>query len=257
MKQKNQSAKKIVIETVSGVAGAGVGLVLVGPVGALIGGATAPILADVLQRFLSEREKSRVERVAEIANKLIKKQINSGSKPTANAKNKKIAELFEGTLLAAKDEYEYKKIPLLANLFAKAPFTNTPIDNNIQTLILAEQLSYRQLCVISVIGQNQWGNSFRLSTRPLPFSLTGRGSPNEKTQGIYEDVNYLLVLGIIGQVFHKGERPAIASGTHFIAPANLILLYPGRLLFNGMLLEQVNKKCINEVINALKWEPIK
>lgn len=255
MKDYGKFTKEVAIDAGSGVAGAGVGLAAAGPLGALIGGATAPILADVLKRFLSKREKSRVKRVAEIANRLIQKQIDQGSKPTANAKNRRMSELFEGTLLAAKEEYEEKKIPLLANLFARAPFTNTPLDNIVQSLILAEQLSYRQLCVVSVIGRNQWDNSFNFSTKPLPYSLTGRGTPDEKTQGIYEDVNYLLVLGLIGQVFNKGARPAVASGTHFIAPANLTLLYPGLLLFNGMLLDEVDKECTDEIIKALQWEP--
>ena len=257
MKKKDGFIKEIAIDTGSGLVGAGIGLVVAGPPGALIGGATAPILSDVLKRFLSKKEKSRIERVAELANILIQKQINSGSKPTENAKNKKIGELFEGTLLTAKDEYEDKKIPLLANLFARAPFTNTPINNLIQSLILADQLSYRQLGVLSVIGRNQWENCFNLSPKPLPYSTTGRGTPDEKTQGIYEDVNYLLVLGLIGQVFVKGARPAVASGTHFIAPVNLILLYPGMLLFNGMLLDEVEKESTDEIVKALKWEPEK
>lgn len=244
--------KDVAIDTGASVVGAGVGLLILGPPGAFTGAATAPILADVLKRFLSKKEKTRIQKVAEIANKLIQKKINKGAKPTDNAKNPKVGELFEGTLLAAKDSYEEKKIPLFANLFATAPFTNTPINNMVQTLIMAEQLSYRELCIVSVIGWNEWNKLSKLTDKPL-YSIKDRELPDENTQGIYEDINHLLVLGIIGQVFDKKAGVvAVASGSQFIAPANLILLYPGKLLFNGMQLDFVDKKDFTDIVDVLK-----
>lgn len=242
--------KDLAIDSGASVAGAGVGLAVAGPPGALIGAVVTPVLAEVLHRMLSAQEKTRIEKVAALSTKLIQEKLEKGDKPTANAHGEKVKELFEGTLLAAKDSYEEKKLPFIAQLFATAPFTNTPIENIVQSLITAEQLSYRQLCVLSVIGMNQWENALGLATKP--FLSDKAKVADEKIEGIYQDINHLLVLGIIGQILEKGSGPAIASGVGFIAPSELILLYPGRLLFNAMMLDYVDKADSEEIIAVLK-----
>lgn len=245
-----EDIKHVAIDSGTSAVGAGVGVVVAGPPGAVIGAIIPPILSDVLHRMLSKKEKSRVEKVAELATLKIKEKMENGAKPTANARGEKIKELFEGTLLAAKDTYEEKKIPFIAQMFATAPFTNTPIENMVQSLITAEQLSYRQLCVLSVIGKNQWDNALNLGKKP--FLSDKKKRLDEKIEGIYQDINYLLTLGIIGQILEKGAEPAIVSGVGFVAPANLVLLYPGRLLFNSMLLDFIDKKDTEEIIAVLK-----
>lgn len=242
--------RDVVIDSGAGAVGAGVGVVIAGPPGAVIGAVIPPVLSDVLRRMLSKKERSRIEKVAELSTQMIQEKINNGVKPTANAKGEKIKELFEGTLLAAKDTYEEKKIPFIAQLFATAPFTNTPIENMVQSLITAEQLSYRQLCVLSVIGRNQWGNALGLGEKPFLNDKTKR--LDEKIEGIYQDINHLLILGIIGQILEKDAEPAIVSGVGFVAPSNLVLLYPGRLLFNGMMLDYIEKVDTDAIIAVLK-----
>lgn len=250
------TVKDITIDSGASVAGAGVGLVVAGPVGAIIGAVTTPVLTDVLHRMLSRNEKSRIEKVADLAKQQIQEKIKAGVKPTVNAESEKVKDLFEGTLLAAKDAYEEKKIPLLANLFASAPFSQTPINNLVQALISAEQLSYRQLCVLSVIGtENNWGKLSTLADKPLFHGSSSRGLssyPLPETQGIYEDLNNLMVLGIIGQVFSEDAGPAVASGSALISPSKLRLMYPGLLLYDAMQLESIDKKDYQEIVDILK-----
>ncbi len=227
------------------------GLVVAGPLGLVLGAVITPVLTDVLDRFLSKQEKSRIEKIAELAKKQIQESLDKGQIPTGNASEPKIKELFEGTLLAAKDSYEDRKIPLLANLFAAAPFTNTPIDNMVQTLIYAEQLSYRELCVLAIIGKNHWGtNPLGLNKKPL--STQGRKVIDEKTNGAYQDLNHLIVLGIVAQILSKGAGPAIASGVEMTAPANVMVQYQGQLLINGLELDLIDSIELEEIAKILR-----
>jgi len=256
VKKPSEFVKDTSIDTVAGAVGAGVGVAVAGPPGALLGGVTAPILADVLKRFLSKNEKTRIQKAATLAGKIIQEKLDKGIPSTANAHDPKAKELFEGMLLSAKNSYEEKKIPFLANLFATAPFTNTPLKNIVQTLITAEQLSYRELCVIAVIGKCEWDKPSKLSKQSL-YSVKEKSSLlDEKTQGIYEDVNHLLILGVLGQILgqenEKNPLAAMAGGRDLITPASLVLLYPGKLLFNGMQLDDVDKEDFDEIFEVLK-----
>jgi hypothetical protein len=68
-----------------------------------------------------------------------------------------LEELAEGTLLAAKDTYEKKKLPLIATLLANAYFTPSPVANLVDALHTAEMLSYRELCILAVVWpQDPW-----------------------------------------------------------------------------------------------------
>lgn len=226
------------------------GLSVAGPQGLLVSGL---LIAGkrVLSRVLTQREKDRADRVYEMAIKQIVQKIEGGTSPRKDLSRERYIELTEGTLLKAKDSYEEKKLPLIANLLAAAPFTNTPIENMNQTLIYAEQLSYRQLCEIAVVGQNEWENRLKLSNQPLG-QTEGKKKYDELVTGIYAEVNHLLVLGLIGQELSKGAGPAIPSGMFMFAPANLKLLYLGRLLFNGLRLDEVDKRVFEQVVSALK-----
>ena len=158
--------KDLAIKTGSSVIGAGVGAVIAGVPGALIGSILTPIAEDVLNRMLSVKERNRVEKVRQYAESEIKRMIDSGSVPKQELDRRKVSELYEGVLLKAKSTYEEKKLPYIANLFAIAPFTNTPIENINQSLITAEQLSYRQLCLLGILDEAQF-KDLSLSDKPL------------------------------------------------------------------------------------------
>lgn len=204
----------------------------------------------ILSRVLTQKEKDRVDKVYEMAIRQIVQKIESGSSPRKDLNKERYIELTEGTLLKAKDSYEEKKLPLIANLLAAAPFTNTPVENMNQTLIYAEQLSYRQLCEIAVVGQNEWAGELKLSNKPLA-QVENKKRYDELITGIYAEVNHLLVLGLIGQELSKGSGPATPSGMFMFAPASLKLLYPGRLLYNGLRLDEVDMRVFKQVVSAL------
>lgn len=243
--------KELGVDATSGAVGAVAGAVLLGPVGAIVGSLITTGASYVLKRDLAKRERKRVEIVYDLALKKIKEKIDQGAGIRKDLDKEKLKELTEGTLLRAKDSYEEKKLPLIANLLAAAPFTSTPPENLNQSLIYAEQLSYRQLCILEIVYMNEWGEVKDLTDDPL-FKKNGLAQLDEAVEGVYSDINHLLVLGLIGQELSPGAGPAISSGMFMISPARLRLLYPGRLLVNGLLLDQIEKDEIEAIVDVLR-----
>lgn len=246
--KKPKALEVITSKIVAAGSGAIIGTLIGGVPGTIIGAAYGAAMDDISQRMLSPMEKNRLETIQKLAESKFKEQMERGAGLRKDINQINLKELYEGMLLTARESYEERKLPLIANLIATAPFTNTPVENLIQTLITAEQLSYRQLCIIGVIGQNEWENIFKLREEPLQ----GKHYTDEKIMGIYQDLNYLVALGILGQVLAEGAGPAISSGAELIAPVNLVLLYPGKLLFNAMNLDTVDKKDFDEIVKILK-----
>lgn len=254
MKKKT---KKVVVDIVGDLAPS-VGLAVAGAAiggipGAIVGGLSglvAPVLKDVLARSLSIQEKERIELVAKLAQNKIQEQLDKGLKPRKDFDRQKAGELFEGVLLKAKDMYEAKKLPFIANLFARAPFTNTPIENMNQTLIHAEQLSYRQLCVLSIIGLNEWDKKLSLSDKP--FMHEKKKMYEEKAEGIYQDILSMIQLGLIGQITPNTKAVQYINTVGYIVPKELVLFYPGRLLFNGLQLDYIDEADRELIIDSLK-----
>lgn len=246
---KSKVDKELPIKVGSGVAGAVAGMLIAGPIGAAIGAVVSPVVEDVLSRALSIKEKTRIEKVRTFAISEINRLINSGSTPKKDFDFDKASELFEGVLLKAKSTYEEKKLPYIANLFAVAPFTSTPIENINQSLITAEQLSYRQLCLLEIIDRMQFSN-LGLSDKALREEVPKIN--DEKYSGVYQDLIGLNLLGLIGQ---SPKGSPIATFNHyagFIIPSDLFLYYPGRLLCNGMQLAKIPDDEIKPLIEILK-----
>jgi hypothetical protein len=253
MKKKENVVNEVIegtMELGSDAAMALMGLSTAGTKGLLVSGL---LIAGkrILTSALTQKEKDRVDVVYKMAVEQIMERLKNGSIPRKDLNKERYIELTEGTLLKAKDSYQEKKLPLIANLLATAPFTHTPIENMNQTLIYAEQLSYRQLCELAVIGRNEWGNALKLSDEPL-FRKNAKHRINEEVQGVYSEINHLLVIGIIEQELSPGAGPAISSGMYMFSPAKLRLLYPGMLLSSGMRLDEVDKRVFNQIVKVLK-----
>ena len=249
--EDSEAIKDAVISGGTSIVAAGIGMLIGGPIGALYGAGAGPMLNDLLKRVLSQKQVSRIERTMEYASQQIQAKLNEGASPTGNAKDPRAPELIEGVLLAASNAYEEKKIPLIANLMATAPFTNTPIDNLIQALNLGQQLSYRQLCLIAIIGPHDIGGGFGLSGRPLIEDYQSKS--NENTDGLYYDIFWLMNAGVVFQVGGQTntQDPVLQVGA--IVPSRLWLAYPGKLLYHGMHLSTaIPAEDLEPVVEALR-----
>ena len=153
-------------EIASGAVGGALGFLIGGPVGAVVGGAGAPVAAitlrsigqEILERQLGPREKVRVGAAFAIAAADIRQQIKNGeSVRTDGFFDKKqtgrsdAEEVAESVLLKVQREPEEKKIQYMGYLLSSIAF-NPQISVHMahQLVKVAEQLTYRQLCILKL-----------------------------------------------------------------------------------------------------------
>lgn len=130
-------------------------------------GASAPVssaitavLQEVTARFLSLEEKTRMASAIDIATNRISARLISGQIPRADGFFDKVGsrrtpsqELLEATLIKARDAYEERKVRYIGAFYANLIFTDYVSSSTAHLLLKQlEQLSYRQLCLIALIG---------------------------------------------------------------------------------------------------------
>lgn len=153
-------------EIAGGTVGGALGFLAGGPIGAALLGAGGAAAAAVLkhigeeasERLLSPREQVRVGGVLAIAAEEIRQRIEQGetvrrdgffdSKPIGRPDAEEVA---ESILLKSQREPEEKKIPYMAHLLSGVAF-DLEIGPNLahQIIKAAEQLTYRQLCILKL-----------------------------------------------------------------------------------------------------------
>lgn len=248
-KRNSKLAEDALIQSGGALGGVIVGAVIGGPPGAYIGSVVGPVVTSVVKGLIGPKEKERVERVHELA-KLKYIKLSEKSLLRKDISYEKLTTLIEGTLLSARSSYEEKKVPLLANLVAVAPFTNTPIDNLNQTLNQAERMTYRQLCLLAIVERNHWKGELELSSRP--FYQEESKKNHELSEGVYQDLNLMIVDGTLGMTSDDGKSIMMSSGVGYVVPARLIPMYAGRLLINGLDLYSIPDTDLKPLIQVLK-----
>lgn len=157
-------------ESMSGGAGALIGLSVAGAPGALGGAMLAPylelglkeLLSDIGSRTLSVKESKRVGTAAVHALNRICERIIAGDKPREDAffqglqDDRSPAEtVFEGALMVSRLQWEEKKVPWIGNIYANAVFSNFSPEIINRVLILAERMTWQQLKLTAIVGVNQ------------------------------------------------------------------------------------------------------
>jgi hypothetical protein len=269
-KNINDSGKEALSELASlapeiagSAAGALIGLTG-GPIGAIIGGVAGPIMThviqvtvDALQRKLSTREKVRmastiaftVEKIEENINKGLKLRSDSFfySEPNARSAAEEIA---EGIIMIAQKEYEEKKLKYLGYLLANIAF-NPSIDRPSANLLInvAEQLSYRQMCYLSLMMQKEL------------FSLSDGGY--NLYEYIYSEPSYeSLSLVSLGQEIYDLYQKDVFRRDVISEPLDM---YPvmanvsgiGFVLYHLAELNYIETKELEEIISILREYKIK
>jgi hypothetical protein len=176
---EEQAALERVVESGSGLAGAGtgavIGTVIGGPPGALagagVGWAVEELLrvgADVSRRWLSPRAEGRVGAVLRLAADEMSARIMAGETPRDDLRAEvtpgrtQAAELVEATLRTASQSYEERKVPYLAHLLVGIALEPDLSHAHAHQLIAtAEELTYRQLLVLDVLASRTDGDHLR------------------------------------------------------------------------------------------------
>lgn len=153
-------------EIAGGALGGALGFLAAGPAGAAAGGAGGAAAAAVLkhiggevsERVLSPREQVRVGGVLALVAAEVQQRVKQGEhtrtdgffEPNKDGRND-ADEVAESVLLKSQREAEERKLPYMAHLFASIAFDSS-INAQMahQLLKAAEQLTFRQLCLLRI-----------------------------------------------------------------------------------------------------------
>ena len=243
-----------------GVTGTALSLLTKEPIALLaasgIGAHLPNIINDFAERFLSQREQIKVGALEAFT--IYKIQQNLELDKSVNQKfieedqhQLSIFDLYEGTLIKAKNEFEEKKIELISSVFANSIFTNdlNPHDAN-HILNLVATLSYRKLCIIAFYHRRQ--EFSQISLLPKPFLW-------------YEDASFSLGTMITSQdIFELREQGILdaGSGNNLMAPdkthltPNEMQISPiGELYTRIIDFKDIDQEDIVQIVTELEYRP--
>ena len=174
-----------------GVAGGFVGT-LGGPPGIVLGSVTGVAVArslrrvgeEVEERSLAPRQHARIGGVWTLAAAEIEQRLAEGEEPRRDdffeAQGGRRAdgeELLEGVLRRAGEEYEELKLPFLAHLYAEISFREEiSIGYAHHLLRLFDRISYRQLCILAMLGADS-GTQLKRVIAHLNLAVPSRVEP--------------------------------------------------------------------------------
>ena len=238
------------------IAGAGggalLGLALGGPPGAIVGAMAGPTLtgmfsvaSDFARRSLTKKERARVATILALVDGKISQRQNKGDHIRTDGffLNDKVEsggeQLGEAVLIAAQRDPQEKKLQYYANLLANLAFTSS-VDRPEAYMLtkLAEELSYRQLCMIAIFARRdlQLRDNFYVNYPHM----------TEKLAGVLKELYDLWTAQLV-----------VAEGWTFpnalqLVPARLGVYGVGGLLFNLMELKDIPLAELEEVAQFLR-----
>lgn len=245
------------------------GVALGGSLGVVI----SKILSDITNRLLSNREQVRVGATATYAITKVKARLNSGDElrndgffEDKGEGRTDADEIFEGVLLKAKNEHEEKKASILGNIFANtAFFPGFSVGEANHLLQIAENLTYRKMCILSLIKRKDEIQGIKLReesyvedirdekkvlwTRPRDEIIP------EETMSMLQEAYEISNLGLI---VCKDKSDVVVKESYWellgwsdIVPDGLELTEMGKRYYQVMGLDDIPKQEIREVAKFL------
>ncbi|MFF2907552.1 hypothetical protein [Paenibacillus sp. NPDC057934] len=222
-------------------------------------------LADYSDRVLSTKEKEKVGAAFLHAAEKIKSRLDNNERLRtddyffANNENYRSSseEALEGILIKSRFEHEDKKIKHLGYIYANAVFDNYSISEINFYIKLAEQLTYRQICLLSL-----------LFSKEENLSNEGRNYHSKEIATVLQEINGLYQQGLVQMLIPDPEEEGFANGGVFkvtsegnfhpisswdeIIPNKIILTRLGRTIYSIMSLEEISGGEIYKLIQLLK-----
>ena len=229
------------------LAGGPISAALLGAGGAAVAKALKHIGQEVSERLLGPREKVRVGGVLAIAAAEIKQGIANGEsvrtdgffdeKPSGRSDAEEVA---ESVLLKSQREPEEKKIPYMGYLLSNIAF-DPEISAQMahQITKAAEQLTYRQLCIL------------RLAVVKQAFGLR---SGDYRGQGSFSKELYQVLYECL-DLYHRGFinfGGEVAFGPTDVAPGKMTVQGLGADLYNLMKLATIPNEDIAPIATQLR-----
>lgn len=242
-------------EIAGGAVGGALGFLAGGPGGAAMLGAGGVLAAktlthlgnEVSERLLGPREKVRIGGVMAVAAAEISQRINSGERIREDSffeqrsyGRSDAEEVAESILLKSQREPEEKKIVYMGHMFASVAFdSGTSAEMAHQISKAAEQLTYRQLCILKLCANK---SAFKL--RDGDYRGHDRFS-KELYQVLYE----CLDLYNRGFINFGGD---VAFGLTDVKPSNMTIQGLGADLYNLMKLRTIPNGDLIPIATILK-----
>jgi hypothetical protein len=242
-------------EIAGGAVGGALSFLAGDPIGATMSGAGGAVVTSVLryignevsERHLGPREKIRIGGVLAIAASEINRRIQRGEKirdddffEEEQKGRTDAAEVLESVLLKSQREPEEKKLPYMGYMLANIVFDREiKAEMAHQITKVAEQLTYRQLCVLKLAVVK---DSFDLKNG----DYRGQGSFSKELYQILYECLYLSQMGLIN---FGGE---VVFGPTDIAPSNMTVQGLGVDLYDLMQLQLIPNPDIVPVAAVLK-----
>ena len=220
---------------------------LAGPAGVIVSGTLKGIGKDIKERQLSPREDFRVGKVLAIAALEIHHRIENGESlrndgffDRKSTGRSEAGEIAEAIMLKCQREPQEKKIPYMGYLKAGIAFdSNISADMGHQLIKAAEELTYRQLCILKLAVVK---DSFGLRGE----DYRGQGTfATELLQVLYE----CLYLYHRAYINFGGE---VAFGPTDVKPGSMTVQGIGDNLFNLMKLSSIPDADIIPIAKVLK-----
>ncbi len=220
-----------------------------GPLGPALGISVATVCAEVLDRLLSERQEARAILVLEAAATRMKQLEAEGQQLRDDDFFREVTdrhdfeEVAEQVLMSAMNDSQEKKAPLYGALLAHIAFQPQIDRDSAHHLVkLAQELSYRQLCLFALIG--------RKDRFTLPNERRG-GPLKPETWSAFDEFDR-IGYAQLELVLAPPDAPGLLP-TNLNAPASSMLSTKGRLLHDLMDLETIpdeELRSLAEVLNA-------
>ena len=261
--EDQESVRKLIAaatDIVGAATGATIGQILSGPAGAAAGGAYGAMARIMLQdvaldftyRSLGEREEARVGAAIFYFAEKYQEKLDAGERPRQDGffddtpdDRAPAKELFEATLLAAQREHQERKLRFFGNLMANIAFHSEIDRAQANHLIkLAEDLSYRQLCLLALFPQP---TQSRLDLRKQKFGYEGIRIAPVELLSLLQEIYALHARNLL-----TGTTSAWIHGIADIRPDEVFLYGVAPALHNLMELEDISDRDLTPLNSLLQ-----
>lgn len=251
-------------EIAGAAVGGALGFIAGGPLTAAGASATGVVIAklsehvitDFSTRVLSHREEVRVGAAAAVALAEIKDRIERGESvrtdgfcDTSDAERSAADEVFEGVLIAAKNEHQEKKIRILGAFFSQvlfAPGVSLAEANHI--ISVAERLTFRQMCILALLVRKTKGHSYTL--RQTAY----RGSQESirfETLSTLQELFELYNMGFVACKMPSSDAYDALLGWYDAPPAHMELTSLGQRFAVLMTLDSIPSEDVESTAQAI------
>ena len=215
------------------------------------------VLGDVSARIVSARERMRMGAVGVMALQLIRKRLAEGDTPRRDGffdertpHRSRANELLEGVLLKARDQYEEKKLPFLANLIANAVFDSVEPGTLMWAVSLGGVINYRQFVVLALFRDDLARQALRAQEGLYIVPST---SKLEDQASLLAEIFDLYQRSLVAKAEREPGKFLVLLGPGNVAPRFMILTYPFGIRLHALLgLQGVDTADKDEVATMLR-----